>query len=206
MTTQGLPSPLARLIENLERLPGIGLRTAERLAFHLLRVERPAALELAQAIRSLREELEPCRECQNISVEPLCPICADSSRDRRLLMVVESPKDLAAFERSGHYRGYYHVLHQKWSPLDGTGLEGSATDRVLARIERDAVKEVILATNPDAEGDGTALALEARLRRAGVPVTRLARGLARGTSIEYAAPDILLEALEGRRAQSSSSD
>lgn len=183
----------------LGRLPGVGARTAERLAIYLLKADEDEALHLADVIREVKAELQPCRACFNFSGEALCPVCADDTRDRSLIMVVEGPKDLVAFERTGRYRGLYHVLMGHISPHEGTGMGHLTADRLLERVSAGGVSEVILATNPDAEGDGTALALDRRLQGTGVQVTRLARGLPTGFSIEYAGTEVLSEALEGRR-------
>lgn len=197
----GFPEPLQRLIAEFEKLPGIGTRSAERLSIYLLKAETDEALGLARAIEALKSELRRCGECQNFSEQALCPICADDRRDRSTLMVVESPKELVAFERVGRFRGVYHVLLGHLSPQDGTGPRHLAIEKLLERVRRGGVEEVILATNPDAEGDGTALHLARELRPTGVKLTRLARGLPSGSTIEYAGTEILADALDGRREQ-----
>jgi recombination protein RecR len=194
----GYPEPLVRLMEALECLPGVGGRTAERLALYLLRSEGGEALELADAIRELKQSLRPCRACFNFSSETLCPICSDEGRDRTTVMVVESPKELVAFERMGRFRGLYHVLLGHLSPHEGTGMAHTTAERLVDRVRAGGIEEIILATNPDAEGDATALALARRLQGTGVHVTRLARGLSYGFSIEYAGTEVLADALEGR--------
>ncbi len=196
----GYPETLQKLIEELGKLPGIGTRSAERLAFFLLKAEREEALALADAIRAVKDALQPCRECLNFSEAPLCPVCADDARDHATIMVVESPKDLAMFERTGRFRGVYHVLMGHLSPHEGTTLRHLAVDRLRRRLAQGGVREVILATNPDAEGDATALGLARALEGWDGILTRLARGLPAGSSIEYAGTEILSDALEGRRA------
>lgn len=196
----GFPDPLQRLIDEFGKLPGIGTRTAERLAFFVLKSEREEALGLARAIEQVKQTLQPCRDCLNFSEAELCEVCADPERDRTVLMVVQHPKDLVAFERTQRFRGLYHVLLGKVSPHEGSGLEHLSTRRLQARVRDGGFKEVILATNPDAEGDGTALALLEVLDGSGARITRLARGLPSGYSIEYAGTEMLAEALEGRRA------
>jgi recombination protein RecR len=199
LTTSGYPRPLQQLIDELKKLPGIGSRTAERLAFFIMKAPSEEALGIAEAIREVKRAVLSCRECANFSSGATCPICADESRDRSTIMVVEHPKDLVAMERIGRYRGVYHVLLGHLSPHEGTGVKHLSVDRLLGRIRRGRVCEVILATNPDAEGDGTALVLEELLAPLGPRVTRLARGLPSGFTIEYAGTEILADALEGRR-------
>ena len=202
----GTPEPLKRLIEEFGRLPGIGTRTAERLAWYVVKAAPEDALGLADAIREAKRRLMPCRECLNFAQGELCGVCLDPERDRSLVMVVSHPKDVAAFERTGRFRGVYHVLMGHLSPHEGTDVQHLAVDRLLERIAAGGIREVVLATNPDAEGDGTALALAALLEPRGPRVTRLARGLPTGYSIEYAGTEILSEALEGRRGLPSADD
>jgi recombination protein RecR len=204
--TTGFPAPLSALIEALADLPGIGARTAERIAFHLLRVDRTRALGLAEAVRRLRDELGSCPECQNLCTEGLCGVCRDPGRDRSTVMVVESPREVLAFERTGRYRGLYHVLLGRWSPQEGAGVDDRGLSGLRRRLAGGTVREVVLATNPDAEGDGTALAVLRALRDLPVTVTRLSRGLSRGSSIEHSGVEILAEALEGRRAPAAEED
>ncbi len=194
------PESLQQLIEELGQLPGIGERGAERLGVFLLKAESADALRLAEAIRTVKETLHPCRACFNFSEEPLCPICADEGRDRSTVMVVESPKDLVSFERMGRYKGLYHVLLGHLSPHEGTALRHLTADRLMERVRAGGIEEVILATNPDADGDGTALALTRRLSGCGVRLTRLARGLPSGFQIEFVGTEVLADALEERRA------
>lgn len=193
------PEPLLKLIDAFGRLPGIGERSAERLAIYLLKAEAGEAIGLADAIRTVKESLRPCRACFNFSEEPLCPVCSDDERERATVMVVESPKDVVAFERTGRYRGLYHVLLGHLSPHEGSALRHLTADRLIERVRAGGIDEVILGTNPDAEGDGTALALARKLAGTGVRVSRLARGLPSGFSIEFAGTEVLSDALEGRR-------
>jgi recombination protein RecR len=193
------PEALQRLIEEFAKLPGVGTRTAERLAFYVVKCDDREAMQLAVAIRDAKKNLLKCRECFNVTEKELCPVCSDAARDRGLVMVVEHPRDLAAFERSGRYRGVYHVLLGRLSPHDGSGPEHISAAGLAARVAKGGIREVILATNPDAEGDATALLLERILRKSGVAVSRLARGLATGGSIEFAGTEMLADALDHRR-------
>ena len=195
----GLPPPLQHLIDELGKLPGIGTRTAERLAYFLVKASKQEALDLAEAIREVKEQLVSCRECLNFSPAETCEICGDPARDRELLMVVEHPKDLVAFERIGRYGGLYHVLLGHVSPHEGRGAGHLSLDRLKERLQSGSFREVILGTNPTAEGDGTALTLEEALKETGIPLSRLARGLPSGFNIEYAGTEVLSDALEGRR-------
>ncbi len=194
----GFPETLRRLIDELSRLPGIGSKSAERLAFFLLKCDEAEALRLSDAIRDARAELRPCSGCFNVSAAPRCEICSDPSRDASIVMVVEHPRDVQAFERAGRYRGLYHVLLGRVAPADGEGPEHLSAAALEARLKSGVVSEVILGTNPDAEGDSTALYLERRLRPFGIPITRLSRGLGTGGSIEYAGTEVLAEALARR--------
>ncbi len=196
------PPPLVRLIEEFGKLPGVGTRTAERLAFFILKESEQDALELAEAIRDVKQKLVSCKECLNFSQQETCEICADPGRDHTLLMVVEHPKDLLAFERTDRYRGVYHVLLGHVSPHEGMGARHLSLDRLQKRVASGKFQEIIIATNPTAEGDGTALALEEALAGVDLRCTRLARGLPSGFSIEYAGTEILADALEGRRSLS----
>jgi recombination protein RecR len=186
------------LIVQLARLPGVGRRTAQRLAFHLLKASEADALALADAIREVKERIGFCTECGNLAEEPLCPICADARRDRSLICVVEDPSDLVALERTHEYRGLYHVLGGSLSPLDGVEPEHLRIDELLGRVERNGVQEVVLATNPNMTGEATAAYLADRLRGR-VRVTRLASGLPVGSDLEYADEVTLGRALSGRR-------
>jgi recombination protein RecR len=194
-----VPPALERLIDELEQLPGIGRRTAERLAHHLLRVPKDEALQLAEALTAARERVRPCSRCRApTEVEP-CATCADPARDDGLLLVVESARDLAAIEAGRVWRGRYLVLGARLAPHDGHGAADLPLDDVVARARAGTVREVVLATNADLEGDGTALLLAEALKQAGARVTRLARGLPAGGQIEHQSAAVLAEALEGRR-------
>jgi len=177
----------------------VGRRTAERLAYHLIRVPEPVALSLADAIRVVRRSIVRCSECFHVGESDPCAICGDERRDHRCVCVVEEPKDLIALEASGAYRGLYHVLGGRVAPLEGTGVD-DLTVRALVRRTRDrGFEEVLLATNPDLEGEGTALAVIDALRPTGVRITRLARGLPAGSRIEYMNRAVLSDAIDGRR-------
>ncbi len=191
---------VGRLIQELKRLPGIGQRTAERLAFHIILAPPRDALALADAIRQVKESVTPCRVCFNVTEKNPCAICSDPRRDASLLCVVERPQDVMAMEASGGYRGRYHVLLGTVSLLEGMGPEALTIDPLAARVRAGGVTEVILATNPNFDGDATALHLRATLEPLGIKLTRLARGLPTGSSLEFASKAILSEALEGRRA------
>lgn len=187
------------LVEELKRLPGVGPRSAERLAFHILCAPEAEAMGLARAIRDVKKKLRPCRECFNATDRELCRICEDPGRDPAVVCVVEQLRDLVAMERSGAYRGRYHVLLGALSPLEGISEEDLTLDALVARVKRGGIREVILATNPTLEGDNTALFVWELLRGTEVAVTRLARGLASGGQLGYAAGSTVAEALEDRR-------
>jgi recombination protein RecR len=191
--------PIQELIDELSRLPGIGPKSAQRLAFHLVKAPAEEAKRLAEAILRAKERIFFCRECGNVAEGDLCRICGDESRDRTVLCVVEEPKDAATIERAGVIRGRYHVLGGAISPLDGIGPEDLRVQELLERVERDGVSEVIIATNPNLEGNATAMYVAALLKPAGVKVTRLASGLPVGGDLEYADEVTLSHALEGRR-------
>jgi recombination protein RecR len=186
------------LIAQLSRLPGIGTRTAQRLSFHILRLSKEDALALADAIREVKERIRFCAECGNLTEEELCLICRDARRDRSVICVVEQPADLISMERTAAFRGVYHVLGGALSPLDGVEPEHLKIDELLARVERNGVQEVVLATNPNMTGEATASFLADRLRDR-TRVTRLASGLPVGGDLEYADEVTLGRALTGRR-------
>jgi recombination protein RecR len=186
------------LVAQLTRLPGVGTRTAHRLAFHLLRVPKDEAQALAAAIEEVKERVRFCSECGNLTEEERCDICRDERRDRALVCVVEQPADLISLERTHEYRGLYHVLGGSLSPLDGVEPEHLRIDELLGRVERNGVQEVVLATNPNMTGEATAAYLADRLRGR-VRVTRLASGLPVGADLEYADEVTLGRALTGRR-------
>lgn len=192
--------PLQRVIGELKKLPGIGARSAERIAFHLLKASAAEVGTLAQSLRDLKENVHPCRRCYNLAEGELCSICADPTRDAAQIVVVEQPKDLLNLESTGVIRGVYHVLMGRISPLDGVTPEDLTIAALLERVRAGGVQEVILATNPTLEGDATALHIMELLDGAGVAVTRLARGLAPGAQIEFANRSMLEEAFRGRRA------
>jgi recombination protein RecR len=191
---------IARLMQELGKLPGIGPKTADRLTHHLLLASRADVLALADALRAIKEQIHQCRQCCNLTEHDLCSICADPRRDSSLICVVEQPRDLASIERTGNYRGLYHVLHGQIAPLDGIGPEQLTIDRLEARVRAGGVQEVIMATNPTTQGDGTALYLSSLLLPLEVKVTKLARGLPAGSVLEFANNQMLADALEGRRA------
>ncbi len=186
------------LVAQLTHLPGVGMRTAQRLTFHLLRVPKDEALALASAIEEVKERVRFCRECGNLTEEEVCEICQDARRDRALVCVVEQPADLISLERTAEYRGLYHVLGGALSPIDGVEPEHLRIDELLQRVERNGVEEVVLATNPNMTGEATAAYLADRLRGR-VRVTRLASGLPVGSDLEYADEVTLGRALAGRR-------
>jgi len=193
------PPSLERLLHELGKLPGIGPRTAQRLAFHLLKQPADASQSLARAVVEARTKIHPCRDCFNLTEETLCRICASSNRDPSSLLVVEDPSDVAAFERMHEYRGLYHVLGGTLSPLEGRGPEDLTLDALVIRAKKIQIKEVIVATDPTVEGDSTALYIQQLLRSEACKVTRLARGLPSGGDVEYVDEVTLLKALEGRR-------
>ena len=190
---------IERLIEQLGRLPGIGARSAERLAFHLLKADKDDALALADAIRSVKLNVHPCKVCYNLAEGELCSVCADGRRDHAVICVVEQPKDLLALESTGVYRGVYHVLMGHIAPLEGIDPEDLTIDALVDRVRAGGVTEVILATNPDVSGDGTALHISSLLAATGVKVTRLARGLPAGGQIEYSNKSVLSDTITERR-------
>lgn len=200
-----LIEPVARLIESFARLPGIGPKTAQRLTFHLLRAQESEARTLAAALIAVRDQVVFCDRCFNISDAPLCPLCRDDARDSRRLCVVEEPLDVLALERTGEFKGLYHVLHGAISPIDGVGPDRLKIRQLLERADeakRDGTPfdEVILATNPNLEGEATAMYLAERLEGVVGVVSRIARGLPVGGDLEYADEVTLIRALQGRRA------
>ena len=203
--TSAVIEPVARLVEAFARLPGIGPKTAQRLTYHLLRAPDAEARTLARALIAVRDEVVFCDTCFNISDAPLCPICRDPGRDEGRLCVVEEPLDVLAIERTGEFRGRYHVLHGAISPIDGVGPDRLKIRELLARVDEAAhagtpIEEVILATNPTLEGEATAMYLNERLEGRVGSVTRIARGLPVGGDLEYADDVTLIRALQGRRA------
>jgi recombination protein RecR len=195
-----IPRALAELCEELGRLPGIGPKSAQRIAFHLLRVPERDALRLADAVVQARQLTRLCARCFAVAEDELCPVCADPGRDASVLFVVEDPRDVLALERTGQVRGRYHVLHGALSPIDGVGVDRLKIAELFERLRAEAVREVVLCTNPTLEGEATAMYLARQLRPEGMVVTRLASGLPVGGDLEYADELTLSRALEGRRA------
>ncbi len=191
--------PLQRLMDEFKKLPGIGARSAERIAFHLLKADREEALALARAIQATKDEIRPCARCFNIADQELCHICRDPRRDAGQIVVVEQPKDLLNLEGTGLITGVYHVLMGHVDPLEGIAPTDLTIDALVRRVKAGGVREVVLATNPTVEGDATALHITSVLADTGVSVTRLARGLAPGSQIEFANRQMLEEAFRGRR-------
>lgn len=191
--------PIARLVKELARLPGIGEKTAQRLAFHVLEAGPAYAGELAAAIAGVVRDVRLCSGCQTLTDQDPCPICRDPQRDPRTLCVVESVPDLLAVERTREFRGRYHVLHGALSPLDGVGPSDLKIRELLVRLEREPADEVVVATNPDVEGEATALYLVKLLKPLGIKVTRIAQGVPMGGDLEYADQVTLARALAGRR-------
>jgi recombination protein RecR len=200
--TSAYPAPVRELIERFAELPGIGVRSAERLAFHMLKSDEPSAMALASAIAAVKKSVRHCRVCFNLSDSDLCSVCGDASRDRSRVLVVEQPKDLIALEQTGMYRGLYHVLMGRLSPLDGVGPEDLTIDALVGRVRgsKGAIEEVVLGLNPTVEGDGTGLYLAQALGDLGVSVSRLARGLPSGGALEYANKAVLADAILGRQS------
>lgn len=194
-----LSQSVAELIEQLNKLPGIGRRSAERIAYHLLRVQPGEALALADAIRQVRQKVRYCRECFHLSEVELCEICSDPRRDQQTLCVVEQSRDVLALESAGQYRGLYHVLLGRISPLDRVGPDDLTINALVTRVATKSFQEVILATNPTVEGDGTALHISNQLAPFSIRLTKLARGITSGSVLEHANKEILADALAGRQ-------
>jgi recombination protein RecR len=191
--------PISRLIRELAKLPGIGEKTASRLAFHILRAPGEYARELAQALVEVKEKIRLCSTCMNLTEQDPCTLCADARRDPSLVAVVATPPDLYAIERTGGFRGRYHVLHGVLSPLEGIGPDDLRIKELLQRVGRGELKEIIVATSPNVEGEATALYLAKVMRPLGVRITRIASGLAVGGELEYADGVTITRALEARR-------
>jgi len=194
-----LTQSVSKLIEEFANLPGIGKKSAERLAYYVLRIPRTEAEALADAIRNVKENVRYCRNCYNLAEQEECTICRDPKRDQELLCVVEQPRDLMALEQSGTYHGLYHVLLGKIAPLDGIGAEQLTIEALVRRVRKGSFKEVIMATNPTVEGDGTALHISNLLGELPVRITRLARGVTSGSVLEFVNKEILADALTGRQ-------
>jgi recombination protein RecR len=195
-----LTQSVTRLVNEFAKLPGIGKKSAERLTYHILRIHRNEAMELADAIRSVKDNVQYCRKCYNLAEGEECSICRDPSRQQETICVVEQPRDLMALEQSGVYRGLYHVLLGRIAPLDGIGADQLTIDALVRRIREEGIKEVIMATNPTVEGDGTALHISNLLSGLPIRITRLARGITTGSVLEFANKEILADALTGRQA------
>lgn len=193
------PESLANLIQQLSFLPGIGPKTAQRLAFHILRSREQEALGLARSIVNARNKVHQCPVCGNLTDEDVCSLCRDTRRDKTIICVVEQPRDVVSMERSHSYQGFYHVLHGAISPMDGIGSEDLNISSLLKRLEKGGVKEVIMATNPNVEGETTALYLARRIKPLGIKVTRIAHGVPVGGDLEYADEATLAQALHGRK-------
>ncbi|MBQ6402040.1 MAG: recombination protein RecR [Firmicutes bacterium] len=191
--------PLNKLVNELNRLPGIGGKTAQRLAFHILSMEDKDAFALADAIREAKTSMRYCSVCGNLTEEDPCSICADESRDRSVICVVESARDVVAMEKIREYRGQYHVLHGAISPMDGIGPEDINLKSLITRLQDEEVQELILATNPTIEGEATAMYIARLIKPSGIKVTRIAHGVPVGGDLEYADEVTLLKAMEGRR-------
>jgi recombination protein RecR len=194
-----IADPIARLVKELAKLPGVGEKTAQRFAFHLLEAGPEYASDLAAAIVGVVRDVRLCSSCQTLTDRDPCPICSDTRRDARMLCVVEGVPDLLAIERTHEFRGRYHVLHGALSPLDGVGPGDLKIRELLVRLEKEPAEEVVLATNPDVEGEATALYLTKLLKPIGIRVTRIAQGVPMGGDLEYADQVTLARALAGRR-------
>lgn len=193
------PEPIARLIDSYMKLPGIGQKTATRLAFYTIDMKEEVVNEFAKSLLSVKRDLHFCSICGNITEEDPCEICSDPTRDKETILVVEEPKDVMALEKVREYNGLYHVLHGVLSPMEGTGPEDINIASLIQRLHDDQVKEVIIATNATTEGEATAMYMSRLIKPAGIKVTRLAHGLSVGSDIEYADEVTLLKAVEGRR-------
>ena len=191
-------APLERLVDQFERLPGIGRKTAQRLAYYVLAQPADYAADFAGALKEAKEKVHNCKVCYNFTDGEMCPICGDDKRNRSIICVVESPKDVVAFERTREYNGLYHVLHGLISPIDGVGPDQLYIKELLRRLSGDEVKEVIMATNPTTEGEATAMYIGRLLKPMGVKVTRLAYGIPVGGNLEFADEVTLYRALQGR--------
>jgi recombination protein RecR len=194
-----LSESVTHMIEQLSRLPGIGRKSAERLAYHILRVPESEAFALADSIRSVRENVRYCDICFNLAESEMCNICRDPARDQTLLCVVQQPRDLMALEQAGTYRGLYHVLLGRIAPLENIGPDQLTIDQLVGRVAQGRFKEIIMATNPTVEGDGTALYISNLLAGYDVPMSRLARGITTGSILEYTNKEILADAMSGRQ-------
>ena len=191
--------PMARLIDELKRLPGVGSKSAQRIAFHLLKVEEAEVERLAAALREMKQSIRLCDVCHNITETSPCAYCSDASRDPRLLCVVEDPANIVPIEKTGHYRGRYHVLQGVLSPLHGIGPEQLRIESLLERVRGGGIEEIIVATNPTVEGEATAVYLSKLLKPLGIQVTRIAMGVPVGSELEYVDVATMAKAMEGRK-------
>lgn len=194
-----LSDSVSNMVDQLARLPGIGRKSAERLAYHILRVPESEAFALADSIRTVRENVRYCEICFNLAESEMCNICRDPARDQKLICVVQQPRDLMALEQSGTYRGLYHVLLGRIAPLENIGPDQLTIDQLMGRVSQGTFEEVIMATNPTVEGDGTALHISNLLSEFDIRLTRLARGITTGSILEYTNKEILADALSGRQ-------
>lgn len=192
-------APVAKLIEEFEKLPGIGSKTAQRLAYHMLNIPKESALSFADSIRDAREKVHTCAICQDLTEHETCRICQNSKRDQKIICVVESPKDVIAMERTREYNGVYHVLHGALSPMDGIGPGDIRIKELVSRLGTDNISEIILATNSTVEGEATAMYLARLLKPFQIKITRIAHGIPMGGDLEYTDEITLAKALEGRR-------
>lgn len=192
-------APVESLIEQFEKLPGIGHKTAQRLAFHVLSLPFDEAMEFSKAIENAKKTVFLCKVCQNLTDEGICSICRDESRDHSMICVVTDPKDVVALERTREFKGFYHVLHGVISPLNHIGPDDLSIKELLMRVSQEDISEIIMATNPDTEGEATAMYLSRLLKPFGMKITRLAYGVPVGAHLEYADEITLMRALEGRR-------
>ena len=194
-----LSDSVSNMIDQLARLPGIGRKSAERLAYHILRVPESEAFALADSIRTVRENVRYCEICFNLAESEMCNICRDPARDQKMICVVQQPRDLMALEQSGTYRGLYHVLLGRIAPLENIGPDQLTIDQLMERVSQGTFDEVIMATNPTVEGDGTALHISNLLSEYEIKLTKLARGITTGSILEYTNKEILADALSGRQ-------
>ena len=197
--TAGYTETVNKLIEEFGRLPGIGPKTAERLAFYILKSKPAEAMALAQAISDVKTKIKQCKTCYNFAETDTCPICSDPNRDKTKICVVEQPKDVIVLEKTGHCKWVYHVLGGHIAPLDGIEPQHLTISQLVERVKAGGIKEIIMATNPNILGDGTSLYISSLLKSTGVKITRLARGLATGSTLEYANPKMLSDAITSRQ-------
>ena len=189
---------ISQLIQQLSRLPGIGQKSAQRLAFHIINMPKEQVQQLATAMTEARANIRYCKCCPTLTDQEICPICSNPKRDHSVIMVVENPRDLAAYEKTGKFEGVYHVLHGALSPLEGVGPDNLRVKELLSRLQGDSIKEVIMATNPNVEGEATAMYIARLLKPMGIKVTRIAHGLPVGGDLEYADEVTLSRAMENR--------